>query len=167
MLASWKKEELVGGAGKLLPASYWQGVIARARGDGTKATEAFTRARASVEAQLAQQPDDPIWLVTLGLLDAGLGRKEEALREGRRAVELRPLTEDAVDGATVLVSLATIYAWLGDVKSSLDQLEFLVRIPNGLSFGELKYDPAWDAVRGDPRFPAILKELQPKAKQTR
>lgn len=167
VLASWKKDELVSGAGKVLPVSYWQGVIARAKGEGTKATEAFTRARASIEAQLAQQPDDPISLATLGLLDAGLGRKEEALREGRRAVELRPVTEDAVDGATVLLSLTTIHAWLGDVKSALDQLEFLARSPNGLSPGQLKYDPAWDAVRGDPRFTAILNELQPKAKQTR
>ena len=106
-------------------------------------------------------------LATLGLIDAGLGRKEEALREGRRAVELRPLTEDAVDGGTVLVSLATIHAWLGDVKSSLDQLESLVRIPNGLSFGQLKFDPVWDAVRGDSRFEPILKQLQPRAKETR
>ena len=167
LLASSKKEEFVGSAGKLIPVSFWQGIIARARGDGTQATEAFTRARSAIEAQLAKQPDDPLLLATLGLIDAGLGRKEEALREGRRAVELRPLTEDALDGAAVLVSLATIYAWLGDVKSSLDQLEFLVRIPNGLSFGELKYDPVWDAVRRDPRFPAIVNELQPKTKPAR
>ena len=167
VLASSKKEELAGSAGKVVPVSYWQGIIARASGDGTKATEAFTRARVTIEAQLAKQPDDPLLLATLGLIDAGLGRKEEALQEGRRAVELRPLSEDAVDGATVLVSTATIYAWLGDVKSSLDQLEFLVRIPNGLSFGQLKYDPVWEAVRGDPRFPPILKELQPREKETR
>lgn len=167
VLASWKKEELVGGAGKVVPVSYWQGIIARSRGDRTKAAEAFTHARADIEAQLAKQPDDPILLATLGLLDAGLARKEEALREGRRAAELRPLTEDAVDGATVLLFLATIHAWLGDVNSALDQLAFLARIPNGLSFGQLKYDPAWDTVRGDPRFEPILKALQPRAKETR
>lgn len=167
VLAASKKEELAGSAGKVVPISYWQGIIARASGDGTKATAAFTRARGAIEAQLAKQPDDPLLLATLGLIDAGLGRKEDALREGRRAVELRPLTEDAVDGATVLGSLATIYASLGDVKSSLDQLEFLVRIPNGFSYGQLKYDPAWDAVRSDPRFETILKQLQPRAKETR
>jgi len=166
-LALWKKDELVGSAGKLVPASYWQGIIARGSGDGKKATEAFTGARATIEAQLAKQPDDALLLATLGLIDAGLGRKEAALREARRAVELLPFSEDAVDGATLLVSLATIDAWLGDVKSSLDQLEFLVRIPNGLSFGELNYDPVWDAVRGDPRFAPILKELEPHAKGKR
>jgi tetratricopeptide (TPR) repeat protein len=167
VLASWKKEELVGGAGKVVPVSYWQGIIARTSGDMTKATEAFTRAHAAIAAQLAQQPDDPMLLATLGLLDAGLARKEEALREGRRAVELRPLAEDAVDGATVLSSLAMIYAWVGDVNSALDQLQFLARIPNGPPFGQLKYDPAWDAVRANPRFTAMLNQLQPRPKEIR
>jgi serine/threonine-protein kinase len=167
VLASWKKEELVGGAGKVVPVSYWQGIIARTSGDMTKATEAFTRAHAAIAAQLAQQPDDPMLLATLGLLDAGLARKEEALREGRRAVELRPLAEDAVDGATVLSSLAMIYAWVGDVNSALDQLQFLARIPNGPPFGQLKYDPAWDAVRGNPRFTAMLNQLQSRPKEIR
>jgi TolB-like protein/Tfp pilus assembly protein PilF len=167
VLASWKKEELVGGSGKLVPVSYWQGIIARASGDGPKATEAFTRARAAIETQLAKQPDDPILLATLGLLDAGLARKEDALREGRRAVELRPLAEDAVDGAIVLSFLAMIHAWVGDANSSLDQLEILARVPSGVSVGQLKYDPVWDAVRGDARFTAMLNEFQPKAKETR
>jgi TolB-like protein/Tfp pilus assembly protein PilF len=167
ILASWKKEELVGAAGRDVPVSFWQGIIARARGDGAKAGEAFTRARATVAAQLAEQPDEPLLLATLGLVDAGLSRKEEALSEGRRAVELRPLAEDAVDGATVLSFLAMIHAWMGDAKSSLDQLEFLARIPSSISFGQLKYDPVWDTVRGDARFTAMLNELQPKAKETR
>ena len=167
VLASWKKEELVGGAGKVVPVSYWQGMIARTSGDRTKAAEAFTGARTAIEAQLAKQPDDPMLLATLGLLDAGLARKDEALREGRRAVALRPLADDAVDGATVLSYLAMIHAWLGDVNGALDQLEFLARIPNGLSFGQLKYDPAWDTVRGDRRFTAMLNELQPRPKETR
>src|SRR5438067_2011568 len=79
VLASWKKEELVGGAGKVVPVSYWQGMIARTSGDRTKAAEAFTGARTAIEAQLAKQPDDPMLLATLGLLDAGLARKDERL----------------------------------------------------------------------------------------
>lgn len=167
VLASWKKEELAGSAGKLVPVSYWQGLIARAGGDSAKATEAFTRARTTIAAQLAKQPDDPTLLATLGLLDAGLARKDEAVREGRRAVELRPLADDAVDGAAMLSSLAMICAWVGDVNGSLSHLEFLARIPNGPDFGQLKYDPAWDALRGDPRFAAVLKELEPPAKKPR
>lgn len=161
-LAAWKQPELVAGAGKVLPVSYWEGIIARAGAENTKATEAFTRARATIVSQLAKQPDDPNLLATLGLVDAGLGQKEDALSEGRRAVALRPLSEDAVDGAAMLGSLALIYAWSGETSSALDQLEFLAKIPNGPNFGVLKYDPAWDAVRGDPRFAAMLASLQPK-----
>jgi len=167
VLAAWKKEDLVGGAGKLLPVNYWQGVIARAKGDGAATTEAFTRARATIDAQLTKQPDDAILLVTLGLVDAGLGHKEEAVREGKHAAELRPLNDDAVDGATVLSYLAMIYAWAGDTTSAMDQLEFLARIPNGPAFGQLKFDPAWDGVRDDPRFIAMLKEIQPRPKEPR
>ena len=101
-------------------------------------------------------------VASLGLIDAALSRKEEALREGRRAVELRPLADDADDGATVLGTLAMIYAWTGEANSALDQLTFLATIPSGLSFGQLKYDPAWDTVRGDPRFATMLNALQPK-----
>jgi TolB-like protein/Flp pilus assembly protein TadD len=164
-LASWKQEELVASAGKVFPVSYWQGTIARAAGDNPKAMEAFTRARATIMSQLAKQPDDPNLLSTLGLIDAGLGRKEDALNEGRRAVALRPLSEDAVDGAAMLSWLAMIYTWVGETSGALDQLEFLAKVPNGPSFGALKYDPAWDALRGDPRFAAMLTSLQSRAKE--
>jgi len=160
VLAAYKKDELVGGGGIPLPVSYWHGMIARAKGDNPRATDAFTRARAAIEVQLANQPNDALLLATLGLIDAGLGRREEALQEGKHAVELRPLTEDALVGSTVLSYLAMIYAWVGDVHSALDQLEFLARIPSELSYGFLKYDPAWDAVRNDPRFTPMLTELQ-------
>jgi hypothetical protein len=158
---------LVAGAGKVFPVSYWQGLIARAGGENSKATQAFTSARATINSQLAKQPDDPNLLATLGLVDAGLARKEDALSEGRRAVTLRPLSEDAVDGAAMLSSLAMIYAWVGENGSALDQLESLAKIPNGPNFGALKYDPAWDGLRGDPRFAAMLDTSQPKPKETR
>jgi len=164
-LASWKQDTLVAGAGKVVPVSYWQGIIARASGDKTKATEAFTRARATIVSQLAKQPDDPNLLATLGLADAGLGRKEDALNEGRRATALRPLSEDAVDGAAMLSELAMIYAWVGETSSAMDQLESLAKIPNGPYFGALKYDPAWDALRSEARFNAMLNELQPRSKE--
>lgn len=165
ILAASKKEEIVGGTGRTVPASFFEAVIARARRDWPKATEAFAAARTKVEADLAEQPDDAILLSTLGLIDAGLAHKEEALREGRRAVELRPLTVDALDGATVLSSLAMISAWVGDLDAALEQLAFLAKTPGGPPFGQLKYDPAWEAVRGDPRFAAMVNELQPRAKE--
>ena len=162
-LASWKQEDLVGENGKVFPVSYWQGVIARASGDNAKAAEAFNRARTTISSRLAKQPDDPNLLAILGLIDAGLARKDDALSEGRRAVALRPLSEDAVDGAMMLSSLAMIYAWVGDNGSALDQLESLAQIPNGPYFGALKYDPAWDGLRGEPRFNAMLNDLPPRS----
>jgi len=161
ILASYKKDELVASTGRLVPVSFWQGIIARARGDATAANEAFSRARTILAASLAEQPKDPILLATLGLVDAGLSRKEEAINAGRRASEMRPLTEDAVDGATILSSLAQIYAWTGEENSAIDQLIKLAKIPNGPAFGNLKYDPVWDSVRNDPRFTAMLNDLQP------
>ena len=167
ILAASKKEEIIGENGRMVPVSFFEGLIARARRDWAKATEAFAAARTRVEADLAKQPDDAILLSTLGLIDAGLGRKEEALRAGRRAVELRPLATDALDGSTVLSYLAMISAWVGDIDAAIEQLAFLAKTPGGPHFGQLKYDPAWEAVRGDPRFAAMVNELQPRAKEKR
>jgi TolB-like protein/Tfp pilus assembly protein PilF len=167
VLADFKKEEMVGGFGAMVPVSYWQAVLARARGDSSKAKEAFGRARVTIAAQLAQQPLDPLLTAMLGLIDAGLSRKEEAVRQGRRAVELRPLAEDAVDGSTALCTLALTYAWIGDVNAAMDQLTLLAKTPGGPPFGQLKYDPDWDAVRADPRFEPMVNELQPRAKESR
>jgi tetratricopeptide (TPR) repeat protein len=144
-----------------VPVSYWQGLIAQAAGDAVKMREAFGRARVTFETQVAEQPNDAFSLATLGLVDAGLSRKEEAIREGRRAVELRPISDDAVDGPTVLGLLAMIYAWTGDINPALDQLQFLAKTPNGPPYGYLKYDPAWDALRHDPRFAAMLNLIEP------
>ena len=165
ILAAWKKDELVGNAGMTVPVSYWQGVIARGKGDAAGASEAFGRARTAIETQLAQRRDDPILLANLGLVDAGLSRKEEAVREGRRAVELRPLAVDADDGAILLNCLAMIYAWVGDTDAAMDQLLILAKTPGGPAYGQLKYDPAWDAVRSDPRFNAMLTDLEPRPKE--
>ena len=116
---------------------------------------------------MAAQRDDPLLIATLGIVDAGLARKEDALREGRRAVELRPIEDDAVDGATVISSLAMIYAWVGEVDSAIERLAFLAKTPGGPHYGQLKYDPAWDAVRSDPRFAAIVNDLQQRPKGRR
>jgi TolB-like protein/Flp pilus assembly protein TadD len=165
VLASWKQEELVGGSGTLMPTSYWQSLIARGKGDEVGAKESLGRARAVVEGKLSARREDPMLLATLGLIEAGLGRKEDALREGRRAVELRPISQDADDGANLLGSLAMIYALVGDVNGAMEQLAFLAKTPGGPPYGQLKYDPVWDALRGDPRFAAMLDELQPRLKE--
>ncbi len=165
VLASWKGETLFGGAGLQVPTTYWKGVIARARGDAAKSSDAFSRARTTLQATLAAKGENPLLLATLGQVEAGLSRKEEALRAGRRAVELRPVSQDAMDGTEVLTSLALIYAWIGDNDAAIEQLKLLVNTPASLSYGRLKFDPGWDSVRGDPRFGGLLSQLQPRPKE--
>ena len=97
----------------------------------------------------------------LGLIDAGLLRKQEALADGYRAAELRPISNDAVDGAAVIGNLAMTYAWIGDVDSAMDRLVFLFKTPGGPDYGGLKFDPAWDALRRDVRFAKIVDGLRP------
>jgi TolB-like protein/Tfp pilus assembly protein PilF len=142
-----------------------EGVIARMTNDEHKAQLAFTAARAKQEKKVQAQPDyGPAWCV-LGLIDAALGRKEEALREGRRAVELLPVEKDPVNGMIMIEYLAMIAAWVGEKDLACEQLATAVRCPTSgmdLSYGELKLMPFWDPLRGDPRFEKIVASLAPK-----
>jgi hypothetical protein len=104
-----------------------------------------------------------VLLSTLALIDAGLFRNNEALAEAKRAVALRPISSDALDGAVVLTNVSMVYTWLGDKNSALEQLEFLAKTPGGPDYGQLRFDPTWDALRGDARFIKIIEELKPVA----
>ena len=141
-----------------------EGVIARMTNDEYKAQLAFTAARAEQEKTVQAQPDyGPAWCV-LGVIDAALGRKEEALREGRRAVELLPVEKDPVDGPLMIKYLAMIAAWVGEKDLACEQLATAVRSFSGifLSYGELKLMPFWDPLRGEPCFEEIVASLAPK-----
>jgi serine/threonine protein kinase/tetratricopeptide (TPR) repeat protein len=142
-----------------------EGVIARMTNDEYKAQLAFTAARAEQEKAVQAQPEyGPAWCV-LGVIDAALGRKEEALREGRRAVELLPVEKDPVNGMVMIKYLAMIAAWVGEKDLACEQLATAVRHPTSgldLSYGELKLMPWWDALRGEPCFEKIVASLAPK-----
>jgi TolB-like protein/Tfp pilus assembly protein PilF len=139
-----------------------EGVIARLAKDDDKARSAFTAARAEQAKIVQAQPNfGPPWCV-LGLIDAALGRKEEALREGRRAVELLPVEKDAIRGPAVIKYLAMIAAWAGDKDLACQQLAIIVRPPSPVTYGQLKLLPFWDPLRGDPRFEKIVASLAPK-----
>jgi serine/threonine-protein kinase len=97
-----------------------------------------------------------------GLIDAALGRKEEALREGRRAVELLPVDKDAVFGKAVVKYFAMIAAWAGDNDLACEQLAIATPPPSSITYGDLKLLPFWDPLRGDPRFEYIVASLAPK-----
>jgi tetratricopeptide (TPR) repeat protein len=123
---------------------------------------AFGAARAQQEEALRAEPDYGPVLCVLGLIDASLGRKEEALREGRRAVELAPIATNSFDGVDVLCVYALICAWTGERDLAMEQLEAVAKIPAGPSYGELRLSPKWDPLRGDPRFEKIVASLAPK-----
>jgi hypothetical protein len=143
-----------------VPRSFCEGLVARARGDSTAAEKAFTAARAETERIVREQPDYAKALCVLGMIDAALGHKEDALSEGRRAVELLPVTKDAWTGAQMLTNLAITYAWAGERDLAIKQLEELVRIPSPVSYGQLRLHPFWDPLRGDPRFEKLLEEAK-------
>jgi eukaryotic-like serine/threonine-protein kinase len=142
--------------------SFVEGLIARMTKNDEKARVAFTAARAEQEKIVQAQPSfGPAWCV-LGLIDAALGRKEEALREGRCAVELAPVEKDALIGAAMIEYLAMIAAWAGDNDLACERLATAVCPPSYLSYGELKLLSWWDPLRGDPRFEKMVASLAPK-----
>jgi hypothetical protein len=96
------------------------------------------------------------------LIDAGLGRREEALREGQNAVELLPAEKDALGGPVMLKYFAMIAAWVGEKDLACEQLAIAVRPPSVISYGQLKLLPFWDPLRGDPRFEKIVASLAPQ-----
>jgi serine/threonine-protein kinase len=141
--------------------SFIEGLIARMTHDDGKARSAFTAARVEQEKIVQAQPNHGPALCVLGLIDAGLGRKEEALREGRRAVELLPVEKDALGGLNMVKYLAMIAAWVDDKDLASQQLAIAIRRPNDrLTYGQLKLLPLWDPLRGDPRFEKLLEEVK-------
>jgi TolB-like protein/Flp pilus assembly protein TadD/predicted Ser/Thr protein kinase len=143
---------------------FGEGLIARMTSNDAKARSDFTAARAEQEKLVGAHPDDAGALCVLGLIDAALGRKEEALREGRRAVELLPVEKDAINGTLMIVCLARIAAWVGDKDLACEQLARATMLPGAdVSYGELKLLPWWDPLRGDPCFEKIVASLAPKS----
>jgi serine/threonine protein kinase/predicted Zn-dependent protease len=134
------------------------GMVARAQGDTTRAQSSFQLARDRITLKLREGADDPELLSSLAVADAALGRKEEALDEAKRATEICPISHDAVDGPTYRLVLAQVYTWNGQPDEAFAELAKIVRLPQGPSYGELRFNPAWDEIRDDPRFETLLNE---------
>jgi len=139
-----------------------EGLIARMTNDTDRARDTFTAARAAQEKVVQAQPNYGPPLCVLGLIDAALGRKEDALHEGRRAVELLPVEKDAINGARMISYLAMIAAWVGDKNLACEQLAIAIHPPSTVTYGQLKLLPFWDPLRGEPCFEKIVASLAPK-----
>ena len=143
-------------------AAFGHGLLERMLKDENRARAAFSALRPEQEKIVQAQPDYGPAVCTLALIDAGLGRKEEALREIRRAVELMPVEKDSLNGADMIQYSAVVAAWVGEKDLALQHLAKAAALPGFLSYGRLKLLPWWDPLRGDPRFEKIVASLAPK-----
>jgi TolB-like protein/Flp pilus assembly protein TadD len=140
----------------ICPKASLEGRLYRYQDDKMKARAAFEHAITVAEQLVREAPDDPGRHAELGVVLAGLGRKEDAINAGKKAVELLPESKDAVDGPKTTAALAEIYAWVGEPDEALRLLDHLLTVPNGLTVPLLKLDPVWDPLRKDPRFQALI-----------
>jgi TolB-like protein/Flp pilus assembly protein TadD len=141
-----------------LPKSFLAGQVHRAKGDAEQARAAFEQALPIAERALADSPEDASRHSLIGLIYAGLGREKEAIAAGRRAIEIMPETKDALSGPILIVSLARILTMVGAHEEAISLLDRSLKTPAGITVSELRFDPTWDALRGDPYFQKLLEK---------
>jgi TolB-like protein/Tfp pilus assembly protein PilF len=145
------------------PTSWCEGLGARLRGDDRAARDAFIRARNELEQTLRNEPNYAQGLCALGVIDAALGNREDAIREGELAVKLMPASASAIEGSVLIQYLAIIYAWTGDKDRAIQRLAEAAKLPGShVTYGYLRLHLLWDPLRGDPRFEEIVASLAPK-----
>jgi TolB-like protein/Flp pilus assembly protein TadD len=149
-------ETLNAGTSAPWPKALLQGIIQVLEGDKPKAQAEFEQARLVSEKLLREAPEDAARHAQHGLILAALDRKQEAIAEGKRAVELQPESRDAFDGPRNTAALASIYALTGESDEALRLIDHLLAVPSGLTVPMLKLDPIWDPLRNDPRFQALI-----------
>jgi serine/threonine protein kinase len=160
-LADDPRQEFEAGDKKFFCRDYIAGWIERCSGNEATARDAYTKARPLQEAYVVKWPDDPNPLMVLAITDAGIGRKDDAIREAQEAVTRQPLDQNAVEGPLLAGDLAQVYLWVGEREEALKQLEALEQVPRALTYGYLAKVPTWDALRWEPRFQKLLSALGP------
>ena len=157
-------ENSIGDEVAKLSPRFLEGLVARMTKDDSKARAAFSATRTEQEKLVRADSNDAGALSVLGLIDAALGRKEEALQEGRRAIDLLPMEKDSINGPLMIKNFAMLNAWVGNNDLACEQLAVATKLPGAaVSYGELKLLPTWDPLRGDPRFEKIVASLAPKS----
>jgi tetratricopeptide (TPR) repeat protein len=145
------------------PKSWYQAMIARAKGDSARAMAAFRECREILAQRLIVKPEHARTIAVLAQVDAGLGQKELALQEAQHAIDLMPISKDIYDGALVLEGLAQVYTWSGEHDRAIEVLQKLVSIPSYINYARLKFHPLWKPLQGNPKFEKIVTSLAPKA----
>jgi TolB-like protein/Flp pilus assembly protein TadD len=145
-----------------VPVDCYSILLARSQGEQPDAKPSFAATRAKLNQKIEVSPGNAKLLSNLAVVDALLAKKQDAIAEGKRAVEKLPISKDAVDGPGILMNLAAVYAWTNESDQAFEQLNILTKIPNGIFYGNLKLDPYWEPLRKDPRFEKLLAELAPR-----
>jgi TolB-like protein len=148
-------------AGTEVPASVLLGVAYRLVPDSAAAERSSNEARIALESAARQRPPDASRRMLLAECYAGIGRVDDAVREGRRAAADAPAARDALSGELLSVALARVYAQAGDIARAIEALEAVAGKPVGPSVPELRLDPRWDTLRGAPRFERLVARLAP------
>jgi len=143
------------------PKSWYEAMIARAKGDSARARAALRECREILAQRLIIKPEHARTIAVLAQVDAGLGQKDLAIREAQHAIDLMPISKDIYDGALVLEGLAQVYTWSGDRDRAIELVQKLVTMPSYINYARLKLHPLWSPLRGDPRFEKIVNSLAP------
>ena len=149
-------ENLHGQTSTPLPKSFLAAQVYRLIPDAEKAHAEYEHALSIAQRALDESPHDSARHALIGLIYAGLGQKEDAIREGNRALELLPESKDAMDAPVLVVAMARIYAITGELEKAIDLLQHSAQTPAGLTVHEIRLDPTWDVLREHPRFKALI-----------
>ena len=151
------------------PDSWFVALAARMQGDDVAAKTAFAKARAEIEKRVLAAPGVGTLLSVLAIADAGLGNKEQAIEEAKRACDLNTFEVNNLDATTTHCHVAVVYAWLGETDLALAELDNLAERAAAqdaicvVTYGDLKLNPFWDPLRSDPRFEGLVQRLAPVA----
>jgi tetratricopeptide (TPR) repeat protein len=145
-----------------VPGDCYPILIARFQGKHSDASANFAEAREQLNRKVQRSVGDARQLSNLAVIDALLGKKHDAIIEAQHAVEMLPISKDALEGPLVQINLGIVYAWTSELDLAFGALQGLTKAPNGLFYGDLKRNPLWDPLRKDPRFDKLLAELAPR-----
>jgi serine/threonine-protein kinase len=148
-------------AGIPVPIGCYSILLARVQREQSDPNSEFAKTREQLNQKVVKSPGNAELLSQLAVVDALLSNKEAAIEEAKRAIEMLPISKDAVDGPCLVINLAVVYAWTNELDLAFETLGPLTKTPGGLYYGSLKRDPLWDPLRQDPRYEKLLAELAP------